>query len=273
MGPQATTVYDLDKLEDGVVNQDLATKGREAKTPLSIPCVITNFVAVCHYPDDRATLLKIKKEGYVRKKEVARSWSESSWHFDPMAMRGGAIWLRVVTQPSVIGDGGVAFGRRLKELHLGDCMRGDLTELGPLLCRLSCLELLYLCDNPSLRGDMSKILGSRWVLHALRLSPPSRSPHILVALPACLLPYRPFLLLRSLPRLRRLALQRTAVETKLGLQTLSPCRQLQYVDVTGCKGVKGNIPEGLQRLAGLHLNLAGSGIAGEDKYGNRYRSR
>ena len=61
--------------------------------------------------DDRTMLLKMKERGCIRDKEVARSWSEMTWQFDPVSYHGGCQWMRVVTEPSIIGDGGVALGR------------------------------------------------------------------------------------------------------------------------------------------------------------------
>jgi hypothetical protein len=189
------------------------------------------------YLDDKYALLRMKESGLVRNRDVARTWSEKSWPFDPVACLGGAQWLRVVTEPSVLLEGARPSGRRVSELALGDCLRGSLNDFAPLATKLTHLRILHLHDNPNLTG----------LLETLHFS--------------------------SFPLLEQLALQRTRVETKRGLLVLSSNRKLLYVDVTGCAGIRGVIPDHLLTMPGLRINLAGSGMADEDTVGNDSRER
>ena len=95
----------------------------------------------------------------------------------------------------------------LTELHLNECLTGDLTSLAPLLNSMGRLEILMLFDNPSLRGDLSALLGSR------------------------------------LPYLQQLAIQRTAVHSSTGLQTFQFNRRLKYFDCSNSPRVSGIIPD------------------------------
>lgn len=71
---------------------------------------------------------------------------------------------------------------------------------------------------------------------------------------------------------QQLAVQRTAIHGRSGLQNLDGCTRLKYVDVTGLKNLKGLIPNRLLRKPGLRLSLAGSGLEKEDlPHGNQDR--
>jgi hypothetical protein len=187
--------------------------------------------------EEKTALMKMKQLGLVRNKEVCKSWNEKTWPFDPISTRGGGQWLRVITEPSVLIDGGRALGRRICELHLNDCLRGDLHSFAPLLTKLSHLKVLFLHDNPSLVGNLENIK------------------------------------FKSLPFLEHLALQRTGIETKKGLDMLSTCHHLIYIDVTACTNINGRIPESLLMRQGLIINVSRSGLADKDRIGNEARSK
>jgi hypothetical protein len=189
------------------------------------------------YLDDKYSLLRMKEVGLVRNRDVAQSWSEKSWPFDPVAVLGGAQWLRVVTEPSELLDGARPSGRRVSELALNDCLRGSLDNFAPLVMKLHNLRILHLHDNPNLTG----------LLETLHFS--------------------------SLALLEQLSLQRTDVETKKGLVVLSSNQKLTYIDVTGCIKIRGIIPDQLLTMPGLRINLVGSGMADEDLVGNDVRER
>ena len=189
------------------------------------------------YLDDKYSLLRMKEIGLVRNRHIAQSWSEISWPFDPVACLGGAQWLRVVTEPSVLLDGARPSGRRVSELALNDCLRGSLDHFAPLVAKLDHLRILHLHDNLNLTG----------LLETLHFS--------------------------SLALLEQLSLQRTNVETKKGLVVLSSNEKLVYIDVTGCIKIRGIIPDQLLSMPGLRINLKGSGMADEDPVGNDARDR
>jgi len=144
--------------------------------------------------------------------------------------------LRVVTEPRVLRDGR-AEGCRVLELALQNCLRGSLVMMAPHLCKLNHLKILHLSDNANLTG----------ALECIRFS--------------------------NLPHLEQLSLQCTSIETNRGFSMLTPCLQLKYVDVTGCRRVTGAIPQSLQNHPGLLLNIQGSGLEGQDDVGNEARSR
>ena len=201
----------LAELEGGVVDDHLQTAG------------------------EKDALLSMKEKGLLRNRAVALSWTERAHPFDPVSGLGGASFLRVVSEPTVLLDGGRASGRRVSELHLNDCLRGTIEHLAPLLQRMTHLRVLHLHDNPSLVGTLELIHFS------------------------------------SFPLLESLALQRTKVESKNGLAMLLPCRRLKYIDLCGCSLVVGPIPEQILSLKGLRLNVKGSGLESEDTVGNESR--
>eukprot|EP00615_Pteridomonas_danica_P004853 CAMPEP_0114342518 /NCGR_PEP_ID=MMETSP0101-20121206/9860_1 /TAXON_ID=38822 ORGANISM="Pteridomonas danica, Strain PT" /NCGR_SAMPLE_ID=MMETSP0101 /ASSEMBLY_ACC=CAM_ASM_000211 /LENGTH=252 /DNA_ID=CAMNT_0001476667 /DNA_START=17 /DNA_END=775 /DNA_ORIENTATION=+ len=187
--------------------------------------------------DEKTDLMKMKLDGFIRNRQVSSSWNINTWPFDPVSRVGGAQWLRVVTQPSILIDGGRALGRRVCELHLNDCLRGNLDKFAPLLAKMTQLQILYLHDNPNLIGNLEKIKFSKFA------------------------------------DLEQLALQRTGIETKRGLSMLISSRKLKYIDVTGCSKVFGKVPQVLLTKPGLCLKLSRSGIENEDMIGNDARSQ
>ena len=182
---------------------------------------------------DKGNLLLMKEKGLVRNSEVSRSWDAEKPCFEPLV--GGNSWLRVVTEPRILFEGR-ATGSRVAELHLGDCLRGDLSTLGPLLSTLAALKILELPDNPNLRGRLELIRFS------------------------------------NLPLLEQVALQRTGVETNMGLTMMAKNGNLKYLDVGHCRGVKGGIPRSLLEKAGLRIIVEKSGMESEDPVGNEHRS-
>lgn len=187
--------------------------------------------------EEKTVLLKMKSIGLIRNKQVLSSWNTNTWPHDPVSRLGGAQWLRVITEPSVLVDGGRALGRRVIELHLNDCLRGNLDQFAPLLCKLQHLKILFFHDNPNLNGSLERIKFSRF------------------------------------PCLEQLAIQRTGIESKRGFSMLVSCKKLKYIDVTDCKNFKGKIPEMLLTRPGLLIHVSRSGMENEDSIGNDARSR
>jgi len=85
---------------------------------------------------------------------VAKTWTANSHPFDPVAGLGGACWLRVVTEPSVLAAGSRALGRHVSELQLGDCLRGSMSVFAPLVCKMTHLRVLHL----QVRGQVCECL-------------------------------------------------------------------------------------------------------------------
>jgi hypothetical protein len=187
--------------------------------------------------EEKYALLQMKKLGLLKRKDVAASWNDNTWPFDPMAVLGGSQWQRVNTELNIIHEGGHTNRRRVTELHLGDCLRGSLDEFSVLVCKFQFLKLLHLHDNSHLIGELEKIKFS------------------------------------SFPLLEQLAVQRTKIETTRGLSMLGALKHLKYVDVSFCSKVTGTIPQALLMKPGLVLNLKGSGLIGEDTIGNDVRSQ
>jgi len=185
---------------------------------------------------DKWALLAMKNRGFIRKRDVNASWSENTSPYDPVATLGGAKWLRIVTEPPVLVDGGKPTGRRVSEVHFGDCLRGSLDGVGPLLCKLTNLRILYLHDNPSLVGRLEKIRCSHF------------------------------------PLLEQFTCHRTGIETKQGLSMLASNFRLKYIDVSNCRGITGTIPESLLNFPGLRIVCSGTHLEGLDSVGNDARA-
>jgi|MDSY01.1.fsa_nt_gb hypothetical protein len=174
----------------------------------------------------------LRMRSFLRDKRVAASWDPVHRVDHPLS---GLYWQRVTTQQ----DGRPPMppvSQHVICLDLAECLTGDLEKLGPLLSKLSHLRVLRLNGNKTLTGDLAKIEG------------------------------------KELPNLESVNLMGTGIHTMRGLTMFASCKKMKNISIMGLGRVKGAVPEGLVKLPGLHLDLEGSGVSGQDPVGNRKRA-
>lgn len=177
-------------------------------------------------------LVLLKIKPFLRDKNIAASWNPFQRVDHPVL---GYYWQRVSTQQH--GRPPMPqVSQHVISLDLAACVRGDLEELGPLLSKLFSLKILRLNDNRTLTGDLKHIKG------------------------------------RQLLDLESISLMGTSIHSNRGLGMFESCKKMKCINIKGLSRVRGSVPSGLVNLPGLHLELQGSGMSGQDSIGNQARS-